>query len=306
MKIAVFGAAGFVGQNVVQALREHKFEVVASDIIAPPSSLIVKLDLVKDADLLSMILKGCDSVVHLAASPLGRSLEEPGENAQVNIGGTLNILRAMTKQGVKKIIFASASSVVGDVTPKNGIANPMQAIPAISEDYPCTPKTPYAVAKLACEHYLRVIHELFGINYLIFRFFNVYGPGQTSGLIPAAYRAISTGKTFVINGDGLQVRDFVYVKDVSNFIVRVLTEQCTPWNETFNMGTQIPCSVTEVVHEVGQALGISPQIEFRTFTGGEISNYVADTTKLYKYFGAVPSTSFKVGLRETIKWLKEQ
>jgi len=298
MKVAVFGAAGFVGQNVVDALLEQKIAVVPSDITQQWG--IYKANLVTDFGFVEEIVRECDAVVHLAASPLGVSLKEPLENAQVNIIGTLSLLRAMLKQNVKKIIFASASSVVGDVPQQSN------SIPSISEDVVCTPKTPYAACKLAIESFLRVYHELFGIEYLTFRFFNVYGPGQVGGLIPAAYRTIANGKKFTITGNGTQVRDFVYVKDVAQFIVRSLTEDCTKWNETLNMGTGIPRTVTEIVTLVAQVLGIPAQIDFDRTASGEISNYVADTTKLHHLYGAVPSTSLEQGLEETIAWLKKQ
>ena len=177
MKIAIFGALGFVGRNVIEALQAENFEIVASDIkeTAIEGINFVRADLL-NYDEVAKVVKDCKVVIHLAASPLPVSLEKPKMNARINIEGTLNIMDAAREHGISKILFSSASSLVGKVK-----YNP------VDENHPCNPKTPYAVAKYACEHYLRIYQELYWLNYLIFRFFNIYGPWQypeSGGLIP--------------------------------------------------------------------------------------------------------------------------
>jgi UDP-glucose 4-epimerase len=158
--------------------------LVASDIRESPhiNAEFIPADLL-DFDQVARVVKGSDIVVHLAASPLPVSIEKPRFNARINIEGSLNIMDAARENGVQKIIFSSASSLIGDVK-----YNP------VDENHPATPKTPYGVAKYAIEHYLRVYQELYGLNYLIFRFYNIYGPWQypeSGALIPMVYRKLN-------------------------------------------------------------------------------------------------------------------
>jgi len=217
MKIAIFGASGFIGRNVVEALKEAKMDIVASDIKGMDIEIegvdFVKVDIL-DYGEVSKVVKGSEVVIHLAASPLSVSLEKLGMNARINVEGTLNIMDAAREHSVDKIIFSSASSLVGEVK-----YNP------VDEEHPCKPKTPYAVAKYACEHYLRVYQELYGLNYLIFRFFNIYSPWQypeSGGLIPMVYKKLTTEGSFNVFGDGSQTRDFVYVGDVAEFYLKAI------------------------------------------------------------------------------------
>ena len=294
MKIAVFGASGFVGRNIVEALREANMEIVASDIrgIEIEGIDFVKADLL-DYDAISRVVKGSDIIIHLAASPLPVSLEKPKTNARINIEGTLNILDAALEHDVDKILFSSASSLVGEVkyTP-------------VDEEHPCNPKTPYAVAKYACEHYLRVYHELYGLNYLIFRFFNIYGPWQfpeSGALVPMVYKKLTADGSFTVFGEGLQTRDFVYVGDISEFYVKAIKKDVK--NELVNLGMGKGTTIKEIVEIAGKILGITPQIDYRAPRPGEIDNFVADTKKLKNLFGSVPETDVEIGFKKTFKWL---
>jgi UDP-glucose 4-epimerase len=296
MKIAIFGALGFVGRNVIEALQAENFEIVASDIkeIDVEGVDFVKADLL-NYDEVSKVVKGSDVVIHLAASPLPASLEKPKMNARINIEGTLNIMDAAKEEGVDKIIFSSASSLVGEVK-----YNP------VDEEHPCKPKTPYAVAKYACEHYLRVYQELYGLNYLIFRFFNIYGPWQypeSGALIPMVHKKLTTEGSFNVFGAGTQTRDFVYVGDVAEFYLKAIKGNVK--NEIVNLGTGKGATIKEVVEIAGGALGIEPEINYLPPRGGEIDNFVADIKKLKKLFGGVPETDLKDGFGLTFEWLKE-
>ena len=301
MKIAVFGAAGFVGQHVVADLRENGIEVVASDIHGILGQEIEFADIATGRQKVRKIVEDCDAVVHLAAAPLGHSLDYPMSNAFTNIIGMLNLLEVMRDKSVNKIIFSSASSLYGDVPQNGGNSYIVRSVP---ETTPCIPKTPYGVAKLACEHYLRVFHELYGVEYLVFRFFNVYGPGQRGGLIPAAYRAFARGEQFTIQGDGKQVRDFVYVKDVARFIRKAL-ERDGCWNEVYNLGSGVPYKIIDAVRDVAQVMQVTPQIKYDKAASGEIANYVASMRKLRAVFGETPKPLLESYLRETIEWLKQ-
>jgi UDP-glucose 4-epimerase len=239
LKVIVFGAAGFVGRNLILGLSNSDHSTIACDAVENPFDPEIKylrLDVLDRARVFDSV-KGNDAVIHLAASPLVASLQDPSQNMRVNIEGTLNILDAAREHHVKKLLYSSASSVIG--TPNY---NP------VDEGHPCTPKTPYAVAKKACEDYIRVYRDLYDLHYVIFRFFNLYGPWQffTSGaLIPNVYRTLSENKEFRIFGDGSSRRDFIYIDDVVNYCLSALT---LPIADTVvNLGTGIGTSILELV-----------------------------------------------------------
>lgn len=295
MKVSVFGASGFVGRNMIKALVNENIETVASDIKEDSiEGVHVYPANILEYDQVKKIVHDSDYIIHLAASPLPLSLKNPTDNARINIIGTLNIMDAARECGVKKVIFSSASSIVGDV-----LRNP------VDETHPCTPKTPYGVAKYAIEHYLRVYKEIFGLDYLVFRFFNIYGPWQlpeSGALIPMIYNKLKNTGSFDILGDGTQVRDYVYVGDIADFIIKgIKNEQIK--NEILNMGTGSGGTIKEVIETAAGILNITPTINYKPPRPGEISNFVADTTKMKQLFGSAPSTDLKKGLSKTYTWL---
>ena len=297
MKVLVFGAAGFVGRNLVEKLaRQKEHELVGSDAVEDPFGNSVKYLRVNvlDRDQIFEGVRGSEVVVHLAASPLVASLEDPTNNMKVNVEGTLNILDAARKHDVKKIVYSSASSVVG--TPKY---NP------VDEEHPCNPKTAYAVAKKTCEDYLRVYNEMYGLHYLVFRFFNVYGPwqGQKSGaLIPNLYRNLTENKEFQVYGDGSNTRDFIYVEDVADFCCSAVKDPVE--NMIVNMGTGHGTSIIELISLGSKVLDVKPKIAFKPPRPGEIGNFVADTKKLFKVFGNRSFTPLEEGLRRSFSWFR--
>jgi len=294
MKVAVFGASGFVGINVVNALSDAGIDVVASDLkeMKFDKAEFVKADLLDYAQVADVV-KDCDRIIHLAASPLPFSLEKPRLNAKINIEGTLNIMDAAREFSCEKIIFSSASSLTGEVK-----------YSPVDEIHPCVPKTPYGVAKYAIEHYLRVYQELYNLNYLVFRFFNVYGPWQypeSKAVIPMVYNKLMTDGSFNVFGDGNQTRDFIYVGDIADFFVQAVKNDVK--NEIVNMGTGKATTVKEIVEIAGRLLKIHPTIYYMPARLGEIDNFVADTTKVNRLFGCIPSTTLEEGLELTFDWL---
>jgi UDP-glucose 4-epimerase len=297
MKVAVFGASGFVGINVVSALSEAGIEVIATDLkeMNFDTAEFVKADLLDYAQVADVV-KDCDRIIHLAASSLPVSLEKPRFNAKINIEGTLNIMDAAREFNCEKIIFSSASSLVGEVK-----YNP------VDEIHPCLPKTPYAVAKYAIEHYLRVYQELYKLNYLVFRFFNVYGPWQypeSKAVIPMVYNKLKTDGSFNVFGDGNQTRDFIYVGDIANFYVKASKNNVK--NEIVNMGTGKAMTIKEIVKIAGDLLDIDPKINYLPARPGEIGNFEADTKKIKMLFGDVPDTPLERGMKYTFNWLNQQ
>lgn len=294
MKVSVFGASGFIGINTVKALLDSGFDVVSSDIRNHPDneSEFIKADILNQEEI-QKVVNDSDIIVHLAASPLPYSLKEPLKNAEINILGSLNIMDVARRCGCEKIVFSSASSIVGNV-----IDNP------VTELHPCKPKTPYGVAKYAIENYLRVYNEIYSLNYLIFRFFNVYGPYQypdSGALIPQIHSKIKNNQEITVFGDGSQTRDFIYVEDLSQFIVKAAKSPVK--NEIINMGTGIPHSVMDIIQESSKILSSQPLINYQPERPGEISNFVADTTKIFNLFNEIPDTPLQEGLKKTYSWL---
>jgi len=296
LRILVFGAAGFVGRNLIERVRKDRHDLTASDLAEDPfhgSANYAKLDLL-NRDRVIDVVKGSDVIVHFAASPLTQSLESPAENMRINVEGTLNILDAARKHDVKKVIYSSASSVVG--IPKY---NP------VDEDHPCTPKTPYAVAKRTCEEYLRVYNEMYGLHYLVFRFFNVYGPWQgqkSGGLIPNLYRTLSENREFQVFGDGSNTRDFIYVEDIAEFSSSAINSDVK--DRVINMGTGRGTSIVELIDLGARVLGTKPKIVYKPSRPGEIGNFVADTRRLREVLGNRPFTPLEEGLKRTFSWLR--
>ncbi|HDN86104.1 MAG TPA: NAD-dependent epimerase/dehydratase family protein, partial [Candidatus Omnitrophica bacterium] len=210
---------------------------------------------------------------------------------------TLNILDAMKEYKVKKIIFTSASSLVGEVQ-----KNP------VSEDHPCKPKTPYGVSKYAVEHFLRVYYELYGLNYVVFRLFNVYGPYQypeSGALIPVVMNRILNDEEVYIFGDGSAARDFVFVEDVVAFLVKALEKEEVN-NVVLNLGTGKLTSIKDLIELIAKVLNKSPRVVYKPARPGEIANFSADVTNLKKYIGDVPSTPLERGLMLTYEWFKKE
>lgn len=245
---------------------------------------------IRNFDEVKIALRNTDVVINLVAHTLVSSFEQVVENAKVNIIGLLNILEAARINGVKKIIFPSASSMIGVAT-----ENP------VTEKHPSTPKTPYGVTKLVSEHYLRIYKELYGIDFVIFRFFNIYGPHQLNGLIPNIIFKLKKKEPITVFGKGNQIRDYVFIKDIAKFFEQAVTSNIAD-NQTVNMGTGKGSTVLEIIKHTSNYLDVEPIIEFKPDRPGEISNFVADTTLLKKLFGSVPDTPLDIGLRMTVEW----
>lgn len=298
MNVTVFGASGFIGQHVLDSLEKKNYDVLASDFrpLHPRHTCpFMKVDIMRPAQVESAV-KSADMVINLAASPLGYSLANPVQNGRVNILGGLNVLESCRKYGVDKVIFSSASSIIGEV----------QMSP-VDETHPCRPKTPYGVAKYAMEHYHRVFQEMYGLNYTIFRFFNVYGPGQypqSGALIPAMWKQLHEGSPFIINGDGQQVRDYIYIKDVADTLVSALKTPQSE-NKTLNLGTGTGTTIKDLVGIAAETLGVHPKTKHAPPREGEIANFVASTTNLKKTFKTIKFVPVSQGIGYTFDWLKK-
>jgi len=275
MNIIVTGSSGFIGSHIVSDLKFCGHEVIEVDIDSGID--VMSLD---DHDFVDI-----DAVIHLAAYSLIKSRENPAEAFRVNVGGLVHILELCVRNDVK-LIMASASSVYG-----------VPAYVPVNESHTLNPVSIYGVTKRSMEDIVEIYHKTKGLEYLIFRFTNVYGPGQVNGIIPTAIDNIKNGRPITLTGTGMQTRDFVFVDDVVHFIVRGLENDKTG---IFNLGSGIETSMITLVHSIGRLVGNAPVILYTASDCDERERFCAGVRKLRGVFKQVPITSLKDGLIATI------
>lgn len=303
-KVLVTGGAGFVGSHIVEELLERGFFVVVLDDLstgklenlpAESKSLHIVVGSILDYDKVSDAIKGCEAVIHLAAiASVQASVEDPVLTHQVNFGGTLQLLECAEKAGVKRFLFASSAAVYGDA-----------AEGAVSESAHLSPLTPYAIDKLAGEYYLQYYQRTFGLEYTAFRFFNVYGPRQDpaspySGVISIYASNCIAGKTLKVFGDGLQTRDFVYVKDVARILVSSIASQ-SMFGKVINIGTGEGTSLQDLIKKLSLILNKAIEVGFADARRGDIRHSLADITLLQSLGCEAPSTSISDGLLQLLE-----
>ena len=295
-KFAITGGAGFIGSNLAEALASENEVVVIDDLsfgkLQNLDGINVKLirGSVTDLPLLRSAFDGVDCVFHLAAiASVQRSVEDPLKTNEVNICGTLNALVAARDAGVKKFVFASSAAVYGD-SPE---------LPKIEDMVP-DPKSPYAITKIAGEHYCRVFQELYGIDTVALRFFNVFGPKQDpsseySGVISRFISAVLKGEQPAVYGDGEQTRDFVLVKDVVQACEIAAAGEATG---VYNVARGESTSLNRLVRILGKITGKDVRPKYVAARAGDIRHSLADVEKL----GYRPEHTVEEGLRETVRW----
>ena len=329
MKYLVTGGAGFIGSNIVDALVEAAHQVVVLDDLSSGhkenlSSVWKKIEFVEgDIRNLETCLKaveGCDGIFHEAALvSVPDSINRPRDNHDINITGTLNILEAARQQGVKRVVFASSAAIYGD--------NP--ELPKRENMLP-EPKSPYALAKLTGEYYLKVYAECFGLETVALRYFNVFGPRQDpssmySGVISIFAERVAKGLPVTIYGDGKQTRDFVNVADVvqanllamnvqdvevvkqnpdlnARSVSTILTspESSGRFN-VFNVATGKQTSLLDLLKALEQIAGRKVARNFSPSREGDIRHSLAGISKARKILGYRPHMELGGGLRELNK-----
>lgn len=298
MDIAVFGASGFVGRNLLDELTTTDHDILACDIKPidhdAPNVEFRDVDLT-DEQAVRETVSEVDTVAHLAAHPLPASTDNPKLNAEINIVGTLNVLDAAREHDIEKVFFSSASSLVGEVA----------EVP-VPEDHLATPQSPYGVTKHAVEEYLDVYKQLYDLDYLVFRFFNVYGPYQypdSGALVPVVLARLARDERIFVTGDGQQTRDFIYVRDITDFIVEGLEGDVK--NEVVNMGRGADTAILNAIELMADVVGVEPDIDRKPERPDEIDDFYADMSKCKRLFGRTPDTEFRDGLERTFEWLQE-
>jgi UDP-glucose 4-epimerase len=304
----VTGGAGFIGSHLVEALTAagrpvRVFDDLSTGLrenlahVRPAPELAVGS--FADADAIDRAAAGCEVVFHLGAvASVAKSAEDPLGNHAVNATGTLNVLQAARKAGTRRVVYAGSASAYG------GASDPAGQ----DEDTPLCALSPYAAAKLAGEFYLQAFAATFGLETVRLRFFNVFGPRQRadspySGVIAIFAALLAAGRTPTVHGDGLQSRDFVYVSDVANALIRAAD---TPGvsGRVYNVGTGGSVTVLDLIRTLNKLLGTSVVPNHGPARAGDIRFSRAKIDRIRCDLGYEPRVSFEEGLRRTLEWSK--
>jgi UDP-glucuronate 4-epimerase len=312
MNILVTGAAGFIGSHLCRALLKRGDRVVGLDNFDPfyprprkENNLafaaeggpleFVEGD-IRNAETLDRCLEpyAIDAVIHLAAlAGVQPSLADPLRYQDVNINGTAQIMESMRRHSVKKLVFASSSSVYGD--------NPK--IPFQENDPVDNPISPYAATKKAGELLAHVYHHLFGFDIHCLRFFTVYGPRQRPDLAIRKFAELmAAGRPVTIYGDGSQSRDFTFIDDIVSGVLASLDNLAG--YRVYNLGRGQTISVLDLVEQMGEILGVTPDMVFDSRKPGDVVRTYADISLAGRELGYCPAVDIPEGLKRFLDWLR--
>jgi len=308
MKYIITGGAGFIGSHIVEELTQQKHEVVIFDNLfsgkmenIQPFLKKKNVNFVQDSithlSVLKKIFEGADGIFHEGAiASVPRSIANPLATNEANVTGTLNVLIAARDCGVRKVLFASSSSVYGNtpILPKH-------------EDMIPNPLSPYAVSKLTGEHYLKVFSEVYGFKTLSLRYFNVFGPRQDpqseyAAVIPRFITKILRRESPTIYGDGRQTRDFTYVKDVVQANIRAMESDA---QGVFNVAYCKRIDLNELANMIMEITGITVPLIYEPPRTGDVRDSLADIRRAQEAFGYAPEYTVKTGMKETIAWYRK-
>lgn len=309
MKYLVTGGSGFIGSNIVEELlnRGHQVRILDNFSTGNRQNIEAFKDRIEviEGDLRSYhtvmeTVHGMDFVLHQAALPsVPRSVRDPLTTNEVNVAGTLNLLHAALDAKVKRVVFASSSSIYGDspTLPKK-------------EDMIPNPLSPYAVSKLAGEKYLYVFAKIYELQTVSLRYFNVFGPRQNpdsqySAVIPKFIKAIMGDEAPVIFGDGEQSRDFTFIQNVVEANI-LATEVDCPRGMVMNCAVHQRTNLNELVQIINRILGKDVKPRYTEARPGDVKHSFADIALIEKTLGFKPKIYFEEGLAKTIEWYKSQ
>jgi len=316
--ILVTGGAGFIGSHIVEKLLADGASVRVLDNFSsgrhenlifhdldeknhasvPGQLEIVEGDL-RDADVISTCLHGIELVFHLAAFvSVSQSMSEPQDCFNVNVSGTVRLLEAARKAGVRKVVLSSSTAVYGNT----------DQFPT-DEETPLHPLSPYALSKQVNELYARLYSQTFNLPVIALRYFNVYGPRQRpdsdyAAAIPIFVRRIVNNKTISIYGDGKQSRDFIFVKDVVR--ANLLAAKSKVAGEAFNICTGRETTLLDLLEELSEVSSQQPKVQFEAARPGDIYRSAGNPQKAYSVLGFKAETSLAEGLQQTVEWMKKQ
>ena len=313
-KILITGAAGFIGSNLAENLVDSGFKVIGVDNFSsfyPRKMKERNIALLKENANFQFIegdikdlkriksLPDFDLLVHLAAKAGVRpSIENPQDYIDTNITGTHNLLKICVERSVKKIVFASSSSIYGN----------SKHLPFVEEGYEYEPISPYAFTKRSCELMNHTYHHLYNLDIINLRFFTVFGPRQRPDLaIHKFVRLLEAGEEIPMFGDGSTARDYTYISDIVSGIkssMNYITENQKVF-EIVNLGNHTPVKLLEMINTVAEVVGVKPKIKQLPMQDGDVDVTFASIDKAQKLLNYNPQTSFKQGVKNFYAWHKQ-
>ena len=304
--VLVTGGAGFIGSNLVKRLigNGHLVTVLdnlgsghRSNLEAFPSVRFIEGD-IRDESTVAEAVKGNAIIFHLAASVGNkRSIDYPLVDAEINVLGTLKVLEAARKAGVRKIVASSSAGIFGE----------LRTLP-IKENHPVEPDTPYGSSKLCMEKECLAYAKLYKIEAVCLRYFNVYGPNQRfdayGNVIPIVVFKMLKGERFTIFGDGEQTRDFINVQDVVQANIKAAMTRGV--SGAFNIGSGSRVSINALVNMIRTTSGVNVQVEYGALRSGDVRHSQADIVAAHTAFGFSPVIPLNEGLNEYVAWAKQE
>jgi UDP-glucose 4-epimerase len=306
MEILITGGAGFIGSHILAQLQGRRdMEVVVFDNLSsgskehvPAGMEMVEGDVCDEAAVDALFADHhFDAVIHLAAQTMvPTSVEQPVLDCRINLEGVLHVLEACRIHGTGHILFSSSAAVYGD-----NLHIPLK------ETERLVPTSPYGITKMATEHYLRVYHELYGMDATVFRFANVYGERQgekgEGGVVSIFCKLLSQRQGITVFGDGNQTRDFVYAGDIAQAIIRALPLK---GYHTMNVSTGQETSINDLIRSFEKAVGYTVPVQYTAPRTGDILRSVLSNETLKRDLGFVPAMDLEEGIRRTYDWYRSQ
>lgn len=301
-KIVVTGGAGFIGSQIAESFLPDNEVVVLDNLTSgssrnvPDAATLIEGD-IRNVDDVDAATKDADVIFHEAALvSVTASVEDPKESHAINIEGTLNVLEA-ARQHDARVVLASSAAIYG----------PPEAVP-ITEDHPKHPGSPYGLEKLAVDQYARIYNDLYGLETVPLRYFNVYGPGQTggdyAGVISVFIEQALAGDDITVHGDGEQTRDFVFIDDIIEANRRASTTDSV--GEPFNIGTGDSITIRELAELIRDVTDSDSDIVHTEGRSADIKQSRADITKATEQLEYEPTTSIQDGIEQTVEWYLDQ
>lgn len=306
MEILITGGAGFIGSHILAQLQGRRdMDVVVFDNLSSGSKEHVPagMELVEgdvcDEEAVDALFADhhFDAVIHLAAQTMvPTSVEQPVLDCRINLEGVLHVLEACRIHGTRHILFSSSAAVYGD-----NLHIPLK------ETERLVPTSPYGITKMTTEHYLRVYHELYGMDATVFRFANVYGERQgekgEGGVVSIFCKLLSQRQGITVFGDGNQTRDFVYAGDIAQAIIRALPLK---GYHTMNVSTGQETSINDLICSFEKAVGYTVPVQYTAPRTGDILRSVLSNETLKRDLGFVPAMNLEEGIRRTYDWYRSQ